>query len=376
MMLRQSIAVLGMSVLAGACGVGEATDVTAADELIANTESATGQSLSSTEAEGARLFALETFDGNGRTCATCHTANRGTITPEQIRAASPNSPIFRRIDADDPSAAVPTYNRLKRDATILVTINLPPNIVIIDQPKKRSITVPRSVPSVLDMPALDTFIMLDGREPSLQHQALDAAHSHAQVRREPTSKQLDQIAAFEKALFSSFATYKLAHDGTDPGLPAGKTASEKRGRTFFVGFDSLCGQCHQGGLLNSGGPMNAGGFPLDTAVSAFNKQGNVAYRWGIKDPATGAITPLVDSLTGAETSPDPGAILTTGMPEDFNAFKMVSLRGIRYSAPYFHDNSAKNLDEVMDHYVQVFSGLGVTVTAQDKADMIAFMKLL
>ncbi|MBX7101508.1 MAG: hypothetical protein K1X89_27585 [Myxococcaceae bacterium] len=355
--------------LAG-CGVGEATDASAADELIANTESATGQSLSSSETDGARLFALETFDGNGRTCATCHTANFGAITPQQIQAAPSSSPIFRRIDADDPSSPYPTYNRLKRDATVLVTINLPSNIVIIGQPNKRSITVPRAVPSIVDMAALDTTIMLDGREPTLQHQALGAAHAHAQVRREPTAKQLDQIAAFEKKLFSSAATYRLAKDGTDPGLPQGRTDSEKRGRAFFDGPQSACGQCHQGGLLNMGG------FPLNIGVSAFNKSGAKTYNWGIKDPATGAVTPLADAFTGDSHSPDPGAILTTGNPDDFNAFKMVSLRNIKNTAPYFHDNSAKTLAEVMDHYAQLFSLLGFEITAQDKADAIAYMKLL
>jgi len=55
------------------------------------------------------------------------------------------------------------------------------------------------------------------------------------------------------------------------------------------------------------------------------------------------------------------------------------LRGVRRTAPYFHDNSAKTLEEVMDHYEQFFlivSGGFLALTSQEKADMVAFMKLL
>ncbi len=45
--------------------------------------------------EGRRLFFQETFDGNGRTCGTCHPANNNfTIDPEFIATLPENDPLF------------------------------------------------------------------------------------------------------------------------------------------------------------------------------------------------------------------------------------------------------------------------------------------
>jgi cytochrome c peroxidase len=62
------------------------------------------------------------------------------------------------------------------------------------------------------------------------------------------------------------------------------------------------------------------------------------------------------------SSPDPGRALITGRADDTarltfdqaNAFKISPLRGIGQTAPYFHDNSAKSLEDVLDHYEQFF----------------------
>jgi cytochrome c peroxidase len=93
------------------------------------------------------------------------------------------------------------------------------------------------------------------------------------------------------------------------------------------------------------------------------------------------------------TSPDPGRALTTGVADDTangtfdhaNAFKISPLRGIRRTAPYFHDNSARTLEDVVEHYRQFFlivsdppgdEGPAILLTDQDKQDIVAFMKLL
>ena len=85
-------------------------------------------------------------------------------------------------------------------------------------------------------------------------------------------------------------------------------------------------------------------------------------------------------------SPDPGRALITGVTaandptlEHVNAFKISPLRGIRHTAPYFHDNSAKTLEAVAAHYALFFNivtGGVVNLTAQDQADIVAYMKLL
>jgi hypothetical protein len=49
-------------------------------------------------------------------------------------------------------------------------------------------------------------------------------------------------------------------------------------------------------------------------------------------------------------STDPGRALISGDPADFEAFDVPSLRGVAHTAPYFHDNGAATLKDVVDEY--------------------------
>jgi len=49
-----------------------------------------------------------------------------------------------------------------------------------------------------------------------------------------------------------------------------------------------------------------------------------------------------------QNEPDPGRGKVTNKPEDTGAFKTPTLRDIARSAPYFHDGSAKTLEEAVD----------------------------
>ena len=56
---------------------------------------------------------------------------------------------------------------------------------------------------------------------------------------------------------------------------------------------------------------------------------------------------------------------------------MTPLRNIRNTAPYFHDNSAKTLEDVMAQYTELFLlDAGIVITPQEQADIIAYMKVL
>jgi len=44
----------------------------------------------------------------------------------------------------------------------------------------------------------------------------------------------------------------------------------------------------------------------------------------------------------------------TSATDDWNKFDMPGLLGIRYTAPYFHNNSADTLEDVVDHYIEFF----------------------
>ena len=86
-------------------------------------------------------------------------------------------------------------------------------------------------------------------------------------------------------------------------------------------------------------------------------------------------------LNNAVPAPPPGSGFPTPPRAFFaNLFKIPTMWGVKDTAPYFHDNSAKTLEEVAEHYAFFFltspSTSGFVFTAQDQADMVAFVKLL
>jgi cytochrome c peroxidase len=70
---------------------------------------------------------------------------------------------------------------------------------------------------------------------------------------------------------------------------------------------------------------------------------------------------------------DPGLAMSTGKCADIGKFKVPILRGLAARAPYFHDGQAADLNAVIDFYCFRF---GFCVSAQDRADLIAFLNSL
>src|SRR5687767_26650 len=122
-----------------------------------------------TQPDGERLFVRETFGGNGRTCRTCHSEETGTVSPldaEKRFQKDPSDPLFLHDGSDDGLGH--GVSRMLDSATILMTIPLPPNVKLADDPTATSVVVRRGIPSTINMPALDPVIMLDGRQPNLE----------------------------------------------------------------------------------------------------------------------------------------------------------------------------------------------------------------
>ena len=63
---------------------------------------------------------------------------------------------------------------------------------------------------------------------------------------------------------------------------------------------------------------------------------------------------LANATTQVVTTSDPGRMLLTGQPADIGMMDVTNLRGIGKTAPYFHNNSAATLEEVLDHYEAFF----------------------
>jgi hypothetical protein len=349
--------------------------------------------------EGRRLFDVETFGGNGRTCRTCHSKKTGTFTPEEAvarLAEDANDPLFLHDGLDD---GLTGTSRITQHATVRIEIPLPPGVVLVDDPSRRSVILNRGTPTTMNTPALDPQLMYDTREPNLQQQAFNAIAGHAQNTRVPTALELELIKEFQQTdsrFFSSEALRAFANGGPPPQLPPGVTDSERRGRAMFdnVPFDGvstrgICNSCHSGPMLNraaAGNPFGLppGGLRAGIGVSERNLLGNPIYSF--------VVTNQDGSVVVIGPTPDPGAMLNNppprvppgvpAPPRSFfaNFFKILPLWGVRDTAPYFHDNSAKTLEDVAEHYAFFFltspSTTGFVFTQQDQADMVAFLKLL
>jgi cytochrome c peroxidase len=356
------------SVLAACTDPGATTDETSADVRRSPQVKA-----------GERLFDNETFHGNGRTCATCHAGKNETLSPEDIvrlaRHGRHDDPIFRSIDADVVGGN--TYDRLLTNATIRINIPLPDNVAI-QGSTARSAELFRGIPSTLNAPALQPVLMADGRAPNLQAQAAGAIAAHMEPGTTPTQDQLDDIAAYEQTQFSSAQLESFAAGGPEPVLPPGRTDSEKRGRIFFTddahSLVPRCVHCHSGPMLDTTSPglQDIFGVPAGSKVfTAFVSQ----LQTGGGTPVTYEFTDASGNVT-TYTSTDPGRALISGNPAEADMFKITTLWNAKNTAPYFHNNGAKNLDELMDHYQNMFGLFGLSLSTQDRADIIAYLKLL
>jgi cytochrome c peroxidase len=83
---------------------------------------------------------------------------------------------------------------------------------------------------------------------------------------------------------------------------------------------------------------------------------------------------LVNLTTHATVqTTDPGRALVTGRWQDIGKFKGPILRALSARAPYFHNGSAATLSDAVSFYESRF---GVTFTAQERSDLLMFLRSL
>jgi len=262
---------------------------------------------------------------------------------------------------------------------------------------------------------------------NLAHQAMDATTLHAQGA-VPTSAQIQDIVDFETSLRTAqtldFQAGTLAHDGAAGGSealaaqqffvgindsfpasfkfnPTGAPfnpaifnlfsawtnshspyrASIARGETLFnskaitisgvagindvvglpASFSGTCGTCHDSPNIGN----HSVSAPLNIGVADVTSPLDVTYL---------PVFTLVNKTTNATVqTTDPGRALITGKWADIGKLKGPILRGLASRAPYFHNGSAQSLGDVVDFYTKRFN---VSFTAQEKADLIAFLNAL
>ena len=153
-----------------------------------------------------------------------------------------------------------------------------------------------------------------------------------------------------------------------------------------------CAVCHSGPMLNetneqapralglpkgmrigNAGVSEQNHLKLPTYTFEIHDRGSIVR---VKTPDIGILmTDLTFSPLALEMARVPNAPLLTFA----NMFKTPTLWGVKNTAPYFHDNSAKDFDELLDHYNLFFESIGIgknALTPQMMTDIKAFLNLL
>ena len=358
---------------------------------------------------------LDGLESNGRACADCHMAtDQFQLSPASAEARfaflqwrrqwnpEADDPLFRPVDADDfrvNGDAASDFSNLRQNGLVRITIPLPPNVRLIDPATNASsnetfVDVWRMVPSVNDValtgPDMGASVwprdpnpsggyQLDARLDTLQEQALGALVNHAQIQQAAPPRLLDDMASFQRVLFTNHRVRALADairtgspELPDPDLPLNRL--ERQGKAVF---ERACAQCHGGpGLSTPEFPVNRFTSissqcprPVDTASPprfAFAPcptrlvRNARTYEITLSLPTQGPTGVIPAGTKVRRTSSDPGRALLTGFvggpgpQDDWDKFDVPGLRGISRTAPYFHNNSAATLEEVVDHYIEFF----------------------
>jgi cytochrome c peroxidase len=203
----------------------------------------------------------------------------------------------------------------------------------------------------------------DGRAPTLEHQALGpieaaaemdlpVAEALARLEQDASYRQAFQaafdggpsadrlaraIAAYERTIYSVDSPFDRFLAGSEDAL----SPEARRGLTLFGG-KARCGECHTGPNFTD---------------ELFHTLG----------------------LAG-----DAGRGTVTKAPADEAAFKTPTLREVAKTAPYMHDGSLATLEEVVEYYDRGGTPhpnlspkiTKLSLTAQEKSDLVAFLRAL
>jgi len=241
---------------------------------------------------------------------------------------------------------------------------------------------------------------LDGRIDTLQNQALGALRNHASIAVDPPASWLDDVTAFQSTQFSSAGVKDLSDAmaaGSTP-LPDPDPALdvlESQGKSVF---NRSCAQCHgdMGGHPSGSTPILQGTpgtptaiaryhdiaaacpRPVDTAspprfsfaACSLSRMKNVRTyeitNSGVAPSGTPCGASGQPSCVTRVTTSDPGRLLLTGYPVpggpgDIQHMDVPRLRGLSRTAPYFSNNTAATLEDVVEHYKQFFKRVAIQV---------------
>jgi cytochrome c peroxidase len=376
---------------------------------------------------------FQSLGTNGRTCGSCHLSDQGwSITPARLRARFDETdgldPIFLPHDgANTPKADVSTvdarraaYSLMLSRGVIRVGLPVKPTsefvLVTADDPhgwaSASQLSLFRRPLPTTNLRFL-TVINWDGRNTpatdltnihlGLKNQSNGATVGHAKAPAPIDDSTRESIVGFEVGLTTAQVLHKAvgplfvagasggpealltipfangANDPTKPGFDrkvftlfdawAGRRTFLRgrqdiaNGQRIFnektFGAGRTCSGCHS--VPNVGCSSSFGFF--DVGVSSAVRRASDVPLYTFQNIATGETI----------VTTDPGRALITGKWADMNRFKVPVLRGLATRAPYFHDGSARTIEDVVDHYE---SQLSIAFGPGEKRDLVMFLESL
>jgi cytochrome c peroxidase len=277
---------------------------------------------------GRRLFFDETFDGNGRTCGTCHPAtNNFTIDPAYIRGLPRRDPLF--VAEHNPKLKGLENSKLLRSSGLILE-----NIDGFDRPGvlrgvPHNLALPVTTKSNLPQVAHALGWSGDGSpgEGSVRFFTLGAVVQHfpkSLDRQEgidfriPTDEELDALEAFMMSLGRQKDIDLAALTFTEEAVQAGKLLFNGEGVA-----NRSCAGCHRNAGANRGDGINAN---FDTGSRLQRPQGA---------PPDGGFGR--DEMPGIDGFGD-GRMNTPSLIEAAD------------TPPFFHNNSASTLEKAIAFY--------------------------
>lgn len=260
---------------------------------------------------GRYLFFDKRLSGNGKqSCATCHRPEFAFSDDKPVSLGSTGEPGIRKAM----SLVNVAYSRT-------LTWSNPKQLRLEDQ---ALVPMFGTHPVELGLNPDNRFLKVLAAD--AKYASLFVAAFPKEDNRVTLTNVTKAIACFERTMISGDSPYDRYHFQNDN---AAISNLAKKGEELYFSRQFSCFHCH-------------GGFNFsDSTVSKVDPERESTFH------NTGLY-----NVAGPTSYPSPNIGLSehTGQALDVGKFKAPSLRNINLRAPYMHDGSVANLDDVLDHY--------------------------
>lgn len=373
--------------------------------------------------QGEDVFFNETFEGNGRSCGTCHPAtNNFTIDIPFIHSLSANDPLFvaefipaLMFGAPENLDVNGNPQRFENPALMRNFGLIVENVDGIDHPNNRFTM--RSVPHNIGMSAsietppasgttppddrtgwsgdgaptgivggvpasgrLKDFILgaIFQHYPKTMARSFDSADPDFRIA---TLDEIDAVEAFLLALGRQEELNIVAGSSNelilaDPDAEEGKALF----RDGVPGGNRRCQACHANAGANAENPANPGNRNFNTGVEEFLQN-------RLQNPDFTVVGELRPFDGGLGTNPDGELVQPPVANDGFtnenfgnNTFNSVSLVEAADTPPFFHNNIANTLEEAIEFYnspefLEINEG-SIPFTEEEVTKVAAFLRVI